>query len=274
MTSVLPGFRFAGLVEQRSTSTPGWLAAREGCETMTHGWASGQPGGLPTVNLKWFHGSKGASPLMASAAKAASTFSHSGSSGSCFTSGSSSTMRSLDGRARLTIQVSSSICWTVTGERAGSSGGITRRRRSSIKVAFTVGASHSFARSSSQEAAASQSRAHLDTAPDLAAMAERRSPIRRVSGGCSILAGSETGAPGAVSSCARQSTSPGFGWIIKTFEGGGAQFPGSGGQFDFGGDGDFRRGHDPPAANAVNHRSIYPTIQKKFNWRNGRQRVI
>src|ERR1039458_1280732 len=39
-------------------------------------------------------------------------------------------------------------------------------------------------------------RAHPDTAPDLAAMAERRSPIRRVSGGCSILAGSETGAPG------------------------------------------------------------------------------
>ena len=123
MTSVTPGFRFAGLVEQRSTSTPGWLAAREGCETMTHGWASGQPGGLPTVNLKWFHGSKGASPLMASAAKAAATFSHSGSSGSCFTSGSSITMCSLDGRARLTIQVSSSICWTVTGERAGSSGG-------------------------------------------------------------------------------------------------------------------------------------------------------
>ena len=34
-------------------------------------------------------------------------------------------------------------------------------------------------------------------------MAERRSPIRRVSGGCSILAGSETGAPGAVPRCAR-----------------------------------------------------------------------
>src|ERR1017187_2693395 len=46
-------------------------------------------------------------------------------------------------------------------------------------------------------------RAHLDTAPDLAAKAERRSPIRRVSGGCSILAGSETGSPGAVSRCAR-----------------------------------------------------------------------
>jgi len=29
-----------------------------------------------------------------------------------------------------------------TGERAGSSGGITSRRRSSVRVAFTMGASH------------------------------------------------------------------------------------------------------------------------------------
>jgi hypothetical protein len=45
-------------------------------------------------------------------------------------------------------------------------------------------------------------RAHLDTAPDPAGIAERRSPIRRVSGRFSIPAGSETGAPGAVSRCA------------------------------------------------------------------------
>ncbi len=44
---------------------------------------------------------------------------------------------------------------------------------------------------------------HLDTAPDPAGIAERRSPIRRVCGRSSTPAGSETGAPGAVSRCAR-----------------------------------------------------------------------
>jgi len=41
--------------------------------------------------------------------------------------------------------------------------------------------------------------AHLDTAPDSTGTAVRRSPIRRVSGCFWIPAGSETGAPGAVS---------------------------------------------------------------------------
>ena len=44
-------------------------------------------------------------------------------------------------------------------------------------------------------------RAHLDTAPDSTGMAERRSPIRRVCGRNTTPAGSETGAPGAVSKC-------------------------------------------------------------------------
>jgi hypothetical protein len=44
--------------------------------------------------------------------------------------------------------------------------------------------------------------AHLDTAPDRAGLAERRSPIRRVPDGISTPAGSETGAPEAVSRCA------------------------------------------------------------------------
>ena len=42
-------------------------------------------------------------------------------------------------------------------------------------------------------------RTHLDTAPDSTGISERRSPIRRVSGIKRAPAGSETGAPGAVS---------------------------------------------------------------------------
>ncbi len=49
-----------------------------------------------------------------------------------------------------------------------------------------------------------RNRAHLDTAPDSAGHPERRSPIRRVLEGFSIPAGSETGAPRAVSRCARR----------------------------------------------------------------------
>ena len=48
---------------------------------------------------------------------------------------------------------------------------------------------------------------HLVTSPDLAGIAERRSPIRRVSGCFAIHAGSETGAPAEVSRCTRD------GWI-------------------------------------------------------------
>jgi hypothetical protein len=45
-------------------------------------------------------------------------------------------------------------------------------------------------------------RVYLDTAPDQAGKVERRTPIRRVGKANSRPAGSETGAPGAVSRCA------------------------------------------------------------------------
>ena len=44
-------------------------------------------------------------------------------------------------------------------------------------------------------------RVHLDTSPELAGIAERRSPIRRVFGQISVVAGSETGDPGEMSRC-------------------------------------------------------------------------
>src|SRR5208282_4515274 len=53
-----------------------------------------------------------------------------------------------------------------------------------------------------------------------------------------------------------QYTSPGFGFIIKTFQRGGAQFPGPGGRFHFFRHGDFRHGHDPPAAVLRRHQIL------------------
>jgi hypothetical protein len=66
-----------------------------------------------------------------------------------------------------------------------------------------VGASHSFARSSSQEAAASQSRAHLDTAPEAPlsdpASIENPPETRRIGDRRSVFAAKS----GAVSRCAQ-----------------------------------------------------------------------
>src|ERR1035437_8100900 len=99
---------------------------------------------LPTVNLKSLHSSKGDTFLLLCATMRLSVSCQAASWGSFLTSGRSITISGLTGRARLTIQVSASICWTVTGDRAGSSGGMTKRRRSSVMVAYIMGASHGF----------------------------------------------------------------------------------------------------------------------------------
>jgi hypothetical protein len=102
-------------------------------------WPSGR---LPAKDFKRPHSSNWESPLFESDTNVSSTFSQAGSSGNCFMSGKSTTMRCLVRLARLTSHVSSSTCWTITAERAGSSGGITSRRRASRTVAVMVGISH------------------------------------------------------------------------------------------------------------------------------------